>query len=83
MRVIISQGSTIQQQLTGLREKEEAIGSFEDRMHQVPFSSFSSSISISIFISIFIFISISFSISFSFSRCGWRSRGETTSCRPT
>jgi len=35
MRVIISQGSTIQQQLAGLKEKEEAIGTFEDRMHQV------------------------------------------------
>merc|ERR1719220_3340689 len=35
MRVIISQGSTIQHQLAGLKEKEEAIGTFEDRMHQV------------------------------------------------
>ena len=34
-QVIISQGSTIQHQLAGLKEKEEAIGTFEDRMHQV------------------------------------------------
>ena len=33
--MIISQGSTIQHQLAGLKEKEEAIGTFEDRMHQV------------------------------------------------
>ena len=35
MRIIIAQGNTIQTQLSGLKEKEEAIDSFEDRMHQL------------------------------------------------
>lgn len=35
MKIIITQGNTIQTQLAGLREKEEAIDNFEVRMHQV------------------------------------------------
>jgi len=33
MRIIIAQGTTIQSQLHGLREKEDAIDSFEQKMH--------------------------------------------------
>lgn len=35
MRIIIAQGSTIQNQLHGLQEKEEAIDSYEQRMHHL------------------------------------------------
>ena len=35
MRIIIAQGNTISTQLAGLREKEEAIDSFEQKMHHL------------------------------------------------
>ena len=35
MRIIIAQGSTISTQLAGLKEKEEAIDNFEERMHNL------------------------------------------------
>merc|ERR1712218_451692 len=33
MKIIINQGNTIQSQLKGLSEKEEAIDTFEERVH--------------------------------------------------
>ena len=35
MRIIIAQGTTISTQLAGLKEKEEAIDNFEERMHNL------------------------------------------------
>ena len=35
MKIIIAQGNTISSQLAGLREKEEAIDSFEQKMHHL------------------------------------------------
>ena len=35
MRIIIAQGNTISTQLAGLKEKEEAIDNFEQRMHHL------------------------------------------------
>ena len=35
MRIIIAQGATISTQLAGLKEKEEAIDNFEERMHNL------------------------------------------------
>ena len=35
MRIIIAQGNTISTQLAGLREKEEAIDTFEEKMHNL------------------------------------------------